>query len=144
MKRYYIFFAVLAAICAVAISSNLLIRRGPVHDAKAAADIRSLQSAIDNHYVSRNSQLPATLAEVRVTGDVTKRMADYTYRKTGTATYELCTTFITKQQNTYPPDSLKGPGDIPTPENHDKGHQCFTYTVLPGYPMKDLAPTSGR
>lgn len=129
MKRYYIFFGVLAVVAALTIVSNVALRRAPVHDARAAQDIRNLQAAVDNYYLRQN-QLPAALDEVAIyNGDTKKRLADYEYRRLGNRTYALCTTFMAASSNakpTYAPDM-----NVPDPEIHGKGRDCFSYTVLP-------------
>lgn len=132
MKRYYQFFAILAVISALAITSNILVRRGPVHDATVANDIRQLQSQIDNYYLSQN-QLPKDLSQIRADGNLAKRVGNYDYHVIDQDTYEICATFQTvhhsdNQGKWVGPD---GTVDIANPDEHGKGRQCFSYTVLP-------------
>jgi len=128
MKRYYITFAVLAVICAFAIGTNMLLRQGPVHDQTAVNDIHTLQTAVDNYYLSQN-RLPTNLGQIsQLSPSVAKRLGDYEYQVTGLLSYELCTTFLTKHQvgSAYPVTSV-GDGN---PDIHAKGHQCFSYSEI--------------
>jgi hypothetical protein len=143
LKRYYLFFVVLAVVSLGAILSNFALRRGPIHDAQAATDIRNLQGSIDNYYL-RTSKLPQALSDAQPTGDVTTRLRDYQYQRTSDTAYELCTMFMTTHRDNnktyYPvsPNYPAGTGEIPNPDDHGRGHQCFSYHVLPigvgGYP----------
>lgn len=139
MKRYYIFFAILAAVAILAIVSNILLRRGPVHDAQASADIRQLQMAVDRYYLAHNNQLPQNLSETRLEGDVTKRLNNYEYSRLSARSFVLCATFMTARTATDRDPSPSAPddsaypsaADIPNPYTHGKGKQCFTYTEVP-------------
>jgi hypothetical protein len=143
LKRYYWFFAALAVVSLAVILSNLALRRGPVHDATAVTDLRNLQGSVDNYYL-RSSKLPQALSDAQPTGDVTTRLRDYQYRRTSDTSYELCTTFMTAHRDTnktyYPasPAYPAGSGEMPNPDDHGRGHQCFSYRVFPigtgGYP----------
>jgi competence protein ComGC len=139
LRRYYAFFGVLAVVATLTIISNLALRRGPVHDAQAVSDIGSLQSSVDGYYLGHN-QLPAALSDAHPAGDVTKRLSNYEYQRASANSYQLRATFLTSHtdnsKNYYPsspvyPGGTGGNGEMPNPNNHIKGHQCFTYTVLP-------------
>jgi hypothetical protein len=136
MKRYYIFFTVLAVVAALAIVSNIFLRRGPVHDTKAVQDIRNLQSAVDSYYLTQ-SQLPNNLRQLELDGlDVATRLGDYEYIRIDSDSYELCATFQTEHRTTKNyygtgPDGVQ----MADPDNHGKGRQCFGYTVIP---VRDL------
>lgn len=128
MKRYYIFFAVMAAIAVLAITSNILLRRGPVHDSTAVEDIRLLQSAVDTYYLSQ-SQLPPSLSDLDLTGQqITTRLRDYDYTRVDGDTYQICATFLTAQTRDT---GLSYNTQVQDPGNHSKGRDCFSATVLP-------------
>ena len=142
LQRYYVFFGLLAAFCALAISVNLVVRRAPVHDAIIVQDLRNLGPAVDNYYLSQN-RLPANLKAVSLSGlDTAKRLEAYKYRQTGTTTYELCATFLTERSqagNNYSQPTYPNGIATPNPEIHHQGFQCFSYTVIPitqPYPAK--------
>lgn len=135
MKRYYFFLAALVVVSALAIVSNLWLRRGPVHDANAVNDLRVIQYAIDNYYLSQN-RLPKTLSQVQVPArELKSRLSDYEYMADDEDTYRLCATFLTGQhaQRGSGYASPEGLAAVPwaDPGEHGKGHQCFTYNVMP-------------
>jgi hypothetical protein len=136
MKRYYTFFAILAVISALAIVSNSFLRRGPVHDTKAVQDLGNLQSAVDSYYLSQN-QLPTNLRQLQLDGlDVATRLSDYDYTRIDADSYELCATFQTEHKyNKVYYESGPNGAQVADPNNHGKGRQCFSYTVLP---VRDL------
>lgn len=130
MKRYYWFFGILAIASALAIASNVLLRRGPVHDAQVADDIRTIQQNVDNYYLAHN-ELPGSMAVLGLTGGVSKRLPQYDYALTGALTYQICANFLTVHHSTgryAVPNNL---GQVADPDEHGKGQQCFTYQVIP-------------
>lgn len=138
MKRYYNFFVILAIVSALAIVSNLFLRKGPVHDARAVDDIQTIQQNIDNYYIAHN-QLPQSLAAVRLTGETANRLSDYDYVVTAANAYQLCATFMTVHHSRYGNSQVSQPGALlADPDEHIKGRQCFSYQVVsvgqPGYP----------
>lgn len=138
MKRYYIFFVILVVVCALAIASNILLRRGPAHDATAASDISQFQSEIYNYYDDKG-ELPESLDQIDVANtSAANRLGNYQYQRTSELTYKICTTFETNHHtsDTYAPKS-----DEPNPDQHGKGLQCFSYNVLP---IEQNSPTINR
>ena len=134
MRHYYSLFAILALICGLAIGSSILLRTGPAHDATSSSDIRSLGTAVDTYFLSQN-RLPTTLSQASITDpNVAKRLEDYQYAQTSQNTYQLCTTFMTARlsgSGNLPASPSSGGVNLPNPDIHGKGHQCFSYTVLP-------------
>lgn len=139
MKRYYLFFLIIAAVSALAIGSNSLLRRGPVHDAQVTQDLSTIQSAVDTYYLSKQV-LPDNLTQVRLDADVSHRAGEYEYVRIDQTSYQLCATFQTvhSSRNSYRATSPTGT-ELPDTEDHSKGRQCFTYTEpLQNLPIKTL------
>lgn len=141
IKPYYLFFAILTLIALAAIASNIVLRRGPVHDATVVQDIQVLQANIESYYL-KQGQLPTSLGQLSLPGQtLADRLSNYDYQPTAAATYQLCATFQSDQTsagNTY----RTYPGTTtPDPNTHAKGRQCFTYSTPPSsggpYPLKD-------
>jgi type II secretory pathway pseudopilin PulG len=128
LAPYKRFFIIIGIVCLAAIILNLAVRRGPVKDANAVDDLRSISGAIEMYY-SNQSRLPTDLADVKssLSAATKQRLSAYDYVPVTPVQYRLCASFESassdKQYMTYP---IYG---NPDPGQHEKGHQCFVYTV---------------
>jgi hypothetical protein len=135
MKRYYIFLATVAVISVIAVMVSNFQRRDPVHDRTAVSDLNTLSNEIDTYYL-REKELPTSLSDITVQDrNVLSRASRYDYRKVSQTSYELCAIFKTKNRENYMssrPEPVPDDGtQKPDPSNHDKGHECFLYPVIP-------------
>lgn len=136
IAAYQRFFIVMGILCLLAIVTNLVVRRGPVQDATAVEDLRSISGSIENYY-SNQSALPTDLADVKanMSAATWQRIHNYDYLALSQNTYRLCATFAASSGNngmTAMPYPVYGNTD---PGVHGKGRQCFTYTVSSINPM---------
>jgi hypothetical protein len=131
MKRYYLFFIILAIFSTAVILTNMSLRRGPAHDVIAVNDINTLQSAVDNYYL-RTKELPDNLSQIDLSGSKTAmRVRDYEYNRLSATTYQLLADFQTSHTADYPAPVYQSGNEVPDPNNHGKGRQCFTYNIIP-------------
>ncbi|MDB5178490.1 MAG: hypothetical protein JWN01_433 [Patescibacteria group bacterium] len=140
MKRYYIFFVVLALVTAAAIGGNIMLRRGPAHDTDAVADLNILQSGAETDYSNQN-MLPSSLSQINTGSEKLKRsLSEYSYARLDDTHYQLCATFMTVHhvdKNSTGP-TVPELRTSPDPSEHGLGRQCFTYTVITA--TSDLTP----
>lgn len=127
MTTYKRFFLVMGILCLAAIVLNLAVRRGPVNDANAVDDLRSIMSSIDGYY-SNNLKLPADLGVMKsgLSSATRQRLKNYEYIPGVNSHYQLCATFSTAGGNGI--TTMPYPAN-PDPSQHSKGHQCFDYVV---------------
>lgn len=132
MKRYYIFFVLLAGVSMAAVAGQTVMS-GPVKaDRELAERIQALNERIQNYY-TREDQLPASLSEVG--GDA--RGVDY--RQIDEETYELCGTFGTANKSKYD-RPIESPSGYIDAYHHDKGRQCFKGTAPYGGKSEPARP----
>jgi hypothetical protein len=137
LRPYQVFFVALGVFCALAIVSNLVVRRVPVHDATIESDLTSIAGAIES-YAANQGALPTELSQLTELSNATKKhMAEYEYVPTGINQYQLCATFLAagtgRNAGKYGPYG-SGYAD---PSQHGKGRECFAYRAtltVPGGP----------
>ena len=126
MRRYYIAAAVLIFIALAAGIANSLVSKPYVTDRIASEDLRALNSHILTYY-NENKQLPDTLSQLDIKGDLQSRVVDYEYTPSpgmsSRESFTLCATFNTNTNDNR--TKMLEPGYF-DPSNHDKGRQCFT------------------
>lgn len=134
MKRYLIFFSLVAVIGLTGIVANYLLRRDFVHDEMLANDIRVISSSVDSYYLSNKNRLPETLRQADITdANAVSRLSNYSYRVISSTQYQICATFKTKQGTKQTMAIEKGQDYVipPDPGVHNIGKECFTYTQVP-------------
>jgi type II secretory pathway pseudopilin PulG len=134
LNTYKIFFVIMGIVSVGAIATNLLVRQGPVRDANAVDDLRSISGAMDG-YMLRQSQLPASLSDLSGLSAATRqRLSNYEYIPGSSTMYKLCTTFESKSTDDTTVKIYPAPGNA-DPGMHGAGRQCFSYIANSGQPV---------
>lgn len=122
MKRYYVFFAILVAICGAAIVGQTMVN-GPVKADRDLAERIRLANDEVQAYSNRNGRLPADLSSVKGS------YAGVEYQRLDNDRYELCGTFQTINMNNNKIAPVESSYIDTT--YHTKGRQCFTAVTEP-------------
>lgn len=131
LTGYKRFFIIMGVLSLAAIALNLTVRRGPVQDANAVEDIRSMAGSIDGYYTSQ-TRLPSDLADIKtsLSAPTWQRIHNYDYTPLSSAKYRICTTFVTASSSNNGITVMPYPASAnPDPGTHGKGRQCFEYTA---------------
>lgn len=116
-------------IAAIAVMGSPSAQREAKLDARRAADLFRISSAVDR-WVERQDALPPDLAALAAEPGARLAVADpvtgapYAYAITGPRSYELCATFTTDTAQSG--DVTSWPGEV---WSHDAGPQCFERKV---------------
>ena len=131
ITTYQRFFIVMGIVCLAAIVLNLVVRRGPVRDATAVDDLRSISGSVENYY-SNQAALPSDLADVKASLSTAtwQRIHNYEYLVIGLNRYRLCATFTAASPGNNGVNTMPYPMYGNTdPGVHQQGHQCFEFSA---------------
>lgn len=110
--------------------------RDEKYDATTASDLGELRRSVAQ-YVTKNDELPASLASVGSSIEIERDVSTYKYAKKSSSKYELCATFRTSTVKTNSEDNravseLVSYADFKT---HPKGEHCFELEemIYPSY-----------
>ncbi len=133
--------AIAQAILIISVGWGFFLVRSPSHNRQVKADflrveaLRSLSYAVEN-YAEREKRLPESLDDLRderhnrylETKDP-ERKTEYSYRKVGTTTYELCAEFnLSSEESDLGTRSHPGP-DEEDFWKHPAGKHCYEIKI---------------
>lgn len=128
MKRYYIFFGLLALMSVAAIMAQVVMSQPIKADRELSLRLQETNEQIQL-YVARQQKLPGVWPSIgpNSLNEVEGDHAGITYKQTGDTTYELCATFQTSSQRATTEQNL--PSSYIDAYNHPQGQHCYKLTT---------------